>query len=47
MLISRIERILDPICLSTCSNDKHFKIWSLSGVVWADVNLARFDDRVW
>jgi hypothetical protein len=28
--------------------DKHFKIWSMKGELWADVNLAKYDgSNIW
>ena len=47
MTVTRINKIKDPPSFVTCSLDKHFKIWSLSGAMWADVNISRFDEKEW
>jgi hypothetical protein len=47
MSITKINKNKDPTSFITCSVDKHFKIWSPSGELWADVNLGKFDEKIW
>jgi hypothetical protein len=45
--ITRINKIKEPASFVTNSLDKHFKIWSLSGSIFADVSLGRLEENVW
>lgn len=46
--ITKLNKIRDPICHVSSSLDKHFKIWSMKGDLWADINLSRQDgNNLW
>lgn len=39
--------IEDPLCLVSCGQDKHVKLWSVSGELLGDINLGRLGTRIW
>ncbi len=42
-----LSLIEDPLCLVSCGQDKHVKLWSVSGELLGDINLGRLGTRLW